>query len=183
MIHKKSIANLYQQTDHLGKGIRKARFRNLNMGVVKNRYFYAICLAKDIKFSEVAELVNKSSRSVYAHVYEGSIPINIEVFEAVLGYERNILFNDSDIHDESTDLVPKGLHKRILDRKDTKYEILYGLMILYGLTAAELNSHINISKSSTSNYLYGKVEPSPEVKKKFCKFFNCPEHILFRTKA
>ncbi|MDP9675228.1 hypothetical protein J2W97_001211 [Paenibacillus jamilae] len=180
-----SYMKKYQEVNpklYLSKGVKVPRFRKTKKQI-KNRILYSLMLSKDIKVSEMANLVGVTHRTANAWIVDGIIPAdsNVEKVCSIMDYPSHILFNDGILKSSPIICLPKQSkhYKRVVAVSPVNNHILYGLMILYDISLKDLASFLNINISTLRKYLHNNFLPDETNRKNISDFFKVSESILF----
>lgn len=173
----------YNIEHYLRKGVKVTRFRKTNKQV-RNRILYAILLSKNIKFSELADLIGVSSRSINYWVIDGVIPSLKRRRQvcSVLGYPDHVLFNNEIKYSHPIICIPHAskYHKGVTARSKVKNEILHGLLILYNISTTDYAHWIDLHPGTVRKYLHTpNFIPSIESQRKTADFFKIAPQILY----
>lgn len=170
-----TISNIH----HLGKGIRKPRFRKASVNSVKNRILMSVLYGSNTKLSELAEVIGVSSRSVTAWVYERNPgDVNRMKIADVMGFPENILFYDHCGAEEIEVPFETRVHLGFLGEK-IQNVILAGLMIVHDINHPDLAEHLGYNRRLFAAHIHDGRIPPDEVQAKVSKFFRIPTNIIY----
>lgn len=175
----------YNVKHYLGKGVKVSRFRKSNKQI-KNRILYAILLSRDIKFSEFAEMIGVTSRTINYWVIDGVLPSlkRRQQICSILGYPEHVLFNKEIQRDYPIICIPHATkYHKGTSSGTIQHEILHGLLILYDISITDYAKWIGLHPGTVRKYL-NQVNfiPSIESQKKTSDFFRLTHFILYSNK-
>lgn len=164
---------------HLGKGVRKARFRTPTKYLVKNRILMAYLYGTNTKLSELAEFVGVSDRSAQAWIYERNPgKKNRRKIADLVNYPEEVLFFEHCGVSEIQVPFDTKLHQGFLGEKILNV-LLAGLMIVHNINHRDLAEYLGYNRSLFRTHIHEGRVPPLEIQDKVCKFFKIPPHILY----
>lgn len=165
---------------HLGKGIRKSRFRTPTKNKVMNRILLAVLYGTNTKISELAEMVKVSTRSTHSWIYERNPKEeNRKAVSEALGFpEEEIIFYEHCGEEEIEIPFETKLHQGLLIG-EIQNVILAGLMILHDINHPDLAEHLGYSRGLFRTHIHTGRIPPQEIQDKVSKFFKIPPHIIY----
>lgn len=176
----------YNIEHHLSKGVKVKRFRKTSKQV-RNRILYAILLSKNIKFSELANLIGVSSRSINYWIINGVIPSTKRRHQvcSVLGYPEHVLFNNEIRFSHPIICIPhtSKYHKGVATRGKVQNDILHGFLILYNLSISDYAHWIDLHPVTVRRSIQcADVTQITESQRLMSEFFKIPPQILFHER-
>lgn len=165
--------------NHLGKGVKKSRFRTPTKNKVKNRILMAVLYGTNTKISELAEQIGVTPRAATAWIYERNPSVaNQEKIAEVLNFPKEVLFYQHSGQEKIEIPFESVVHQGFLGDM-IKNVILAGLMIVHNINHPDLAEYLGYSRALFRSHLHEGRIPPDEIQDQVCRFFKIPPHILY----